>query len=671
MKMTQYMSTRKYTALAVLFGLALSAVVPSLGLVDATGVGSCTLSPKPGRILVQFDDKPLVSNRGQAEAESKAVDVSIPAGDYKVTLVSFDNHSDKPDQHQPNESWFVALRDASGGKVAASDAIRDLPSDIDTLTEVVNTSLRIDKGVRSAVATHAAFPADNPNSVRAVCAAFDKLDVDEDEDVPEDHDADEDHEDAEDVDDVDDVDKEGGLIKNVNKNINTVNVNVQNFFGNGDGNDDNGNGDNDKDDADAPDILDIDVRDIRDDRATLVCEVDANGADTDVFFEWSDDEDEVRDGDGEKTRTVRVSEDETRKEVRTTIDGLDEDTRYFFRCRAENDEGEDTSAIGNFRTERRDEDRNAPEVATLAATNITQTSARLNGEVDPNGEDTEAWFEWGTSPSNLNRDTDPQDAGDGTRTEDFDEVVSGLTPGVTYYFRAVAENREGIDRGSVRSFRAVAPVVPTVLPAVTQVITRVVEVAREEEKEVDALIVTLEADRVDVREVAYTVSYENRTDDTFTNAVLTVELPRELAFVDADPREDSERNGELTFEIGTIRPGDEDSFLIGTEVDEDVDRDESIVFTASVEYIDAGKTKIVRVIDESTLGDIERNGGFLAGLFGSLGDFFTNPFFWFLVLLLLIFLVYRYFALLARPKEERVVIRETASPMQRPLPNGS
>ena len=40
-----------------------------------------------------------------------------------------------------------------------------------------------------------------------------------------------------------------------------------------------------------------------------------------------------------------------------------------------------------------------PVVVTGSATGITNVGATLNGTVNPNGLATEAWFEWGTSPT--------------------------------------------------------------------------------------------------------------------------------------------------------------------------------------------------------------------------------------------------------------------------------
>lgn len=132
----------------------------------------CPINPT-GKIIINFPKKGLRSDKTQDKAESDVISASIPSGNYKVTLVSYDGHSEKdPPQIQLYESWYLKLRDASSAIVAVSDAISDLPDTQDWLTEQVNADLAIYKNITSVTAFHAAYPDSDPNSIRPVCAAF-------------------------------------------------------------------------------------------------------------------------------------------------------------------------------------------------------------------------------------------------------------------------------------------------------------------------------------------------------------------------------------------------------------------------------------------------------------------------------------------------------------------
>jgi uncharacterized repeat protein (TIGR01451 family) len=135
------------------------------------------------------------------------------------------------------------------------------------------------------------------------------------------------------------------------------------------------------------------------------------------------------------------------------ISGLRSDTTYFFRAVAENDEGTDEGSILSFRTDDDNNNNNGdqPTVTTRSATDVSTSSATLRGEVDGNDSDTEVWFEWGRDRSDLSEETSREDTGSGS--EEFDKHISGLRSDTTYYFRAMAENDEGTDEGSILSFR--------------------------------------------------------------------------------------------------------------------------------------------------------------------------------------------------------------------------
>jgi len=78
-----------------------------------------------------------------------------------------------------------------------------------------------------------------------------------------------------------------------------------------------------------------------------------------------------------------------------------------------------------------------PSVSTANATNITNTSATLNGNLTSLGDygSANASFEWGTTSGNLTQQTTPQVKGS---TGSFSANLSSLSPGTTYYFRAKA-----------------------------------------------------------------------------------------------------------------------------------------------------------------------------------------------------------------------------------------
>jgi len=59
------------------------------------------------------------------------------------------------------------------------------------------------------------------------------------------------------------------------------------------------------------------------------------------------------------------------------------------------------------------------------------------------------YFQWGTSPASLSNATTPQDM---TLAGEFDETISGLQTGITYYYRTVASNEAGTVYGSILSF---------------------------------------------------------------------------------------------------------------------------------------------------------------------------------------------------------------------------
>lgn len=97
----------------------------------------------------------------------------------------------------------------------------------------------------------------------------------------------------------------------------------------------------------------------------------------------------------------------------------------------------------------------APVVTTGQAAAVGGSSATLNGSANPDGADTQVWFEYGTDSSmNGSIWTPKQDVGSGQARVAFSAQLAGLTGG-TYYYRAWATNSMGASYGDVATFTQV------------------------------------------------------------------------------------------------------------------------------------------------------------------------------------------------------------------------
>jgi len=103
----------------------------------------------------------------------------------------------------------------------------------------------------------------------------------------------------------------------------------------------------------------------------------------------------------------------------------------------------------------------APAAVTGAATSVGATTAVVSGKVDPGGEATSWYVEYGTTTGHGSR-TDARSAGNGTAQVDVSEQLRGLTTGNTYHYRLVATNAAGTSRGADQTFSTrAAPTVVT------------------------------------------------------------------------------------------------------------------------------------------------------------------------------------------------------------------
>ena len=129
-------------------------------------------------------------------------------------------------------------------------------------------------------------------------------------------------------------------------------------------------------------------------------------------------------------------------------------TTYHYRLVAKNSSGTTNGSDGIFTT------ASAPVAVTGAASGVGPTGATVGGTVNPNGQPTNWYVEYGTT-TGYGSKTATTDAGSGTSSKSVSAALTGLTAGKTYHFRLVATSDAGTTTGSDASFVTAEP------PAVT------------------------------------------------------------------------------------------------------------------------------------------------------------------------------------------------------------
>jgi plastocyanin len=132
--------------------------------------------------------------------------------------------------------------------------------------------------------------------------------------------------------------------------------------------------------------------------------------------------------------------------ISANISSLTASTTYHFRIVASNSAG---TRMGSDRTFTTLTATGPPVVTTNSATNVTTSSATLNGSLDPHGLTTTVSFQYGTTTSYGHTTTMQSQTGNTYRN--IAANISGLTTHTTYHFRIVATNSAGIRMGSDRT----------------------------------------------------------------------------------------------------------------------------------------------------------------------------------------------------------------------------
>jgi lysophospholipase L1-like esterase len=196
--------------------------------------------------------------------------------------------------------------------------------------------------------------------------------------------------------------------------------------------------------AQAPTVSTAAATEITTSGATLNGTVNPNGLATDAYFEYGTDNALASPN---TSSTQAMGSGGTNQPINVKVSGLVPGTTYYFRVVATNAEGTSKGTILGFPTPV------SPTVTTNLPTSITTSSAIFNGNVNPNGLSTTAWFEYGADPSLSSwTSTAGQAMGSGASPLSYSRSISGLSPYTTYYFRAAASNSSGTQKGVINSF---------------------------------------------------------------------------------------------------------------------------------------------------------------------------------------------------------------------------
>ncbi len=274
---------------------------------------------------------------------------------------------------------------------------------------------------------------------------------------------------------------------------------------------------------------------------------------------------------------------------------------------------------------------------TLLADNISQTSARLNGLVvtqgNTYGSTGTTYYEYGTSQA-LGLQTAAQTLAGASNNY---YATINTSPNTTYYYRIDANVNGQLYQGSIISFTTLGNNIVT--PPV--VITRVIGTGGG--SAYISLSITDQSQTVDPNDtIVYTVTYQNISGVTLSNAILNVILPTDVTFKQASQGLLT-TNNTVAATLGTLTPQQQGTISITAQANPTIIPGNNLVTTATIAFTTPGKAQdsaIAYVLN--TVGNPNNLAGL--ALFGA-GFFPTSLLGWILLLglLLVLILIARYF----------------------------
>ncbi len=176
--------------------------------------------------------------------------------------------------------------------------------------------------------------------------------------------------------------------------------------------------------------------------ANLNGTVDPRGLPTTVFFEYGLQPNVLE----QTTPTQEAGSAAGNQDRWVQVADLAADTTYFFRMVAVTTDGRVNGAVQSFRTA-----AVKPVFRATGVEELTSSSARLTAVVEGSGFASAAWFEWGTN-SAYGSVTPAQLLAGLSGEEAISAPIEGLDAGLTYHFRGVATNANGVTYSPAATF---------------------------------------------------------------------------------------------------------------------------------------------------------------------------------------------------------------------------
>jgi DNA-binding beta-propeller fold protein YncE len=179
-----------------------------------------------------------------------------------------------------------------------------------------------------------------------------------------------------------------------------------------------------------PDVTTGSATDLTTAGATLTGTINPEGRDTQYHFEYGTD---TKYGTQIPASDAEVGSDSTAHAVSQSVTGLTSDQTYHYRL---------VAVVHGFPTYGPDQTYTTEPLPTVvttgAATNLSTTTATLNGAINPEGLDTQYHFEYGTDTKYGSQiPVADGEVGSDSTTHAISELLTGLTPHQNYHYRLV------------------------------------------------------------------------------------------------------------------------------------------------------------------------------------------------------------------------------------------